>query len=164
MDPDTVLTTVIEVAIGIAGFSGIVAALSQRSSAISIEGFLYLRVLLTASFLCIFFSFLPLLLASAEVEDRAIWVIPSSIWSATFTIVLIYRAIELRRTGTNFARQPIVHLAAICALIAVFLCLVNVVFFESAWPYLTSMVLILFAAAFSFIALLYEVLPQQSGT
>lgn len=164
MSPDTVLTTVIEVAIGIAGFSGIVAALGRRNSGMSAEALLYLRVLLTASFLCIFFSFLPLLLATAKVSSQTIWIIPSGLWAATFLMVLMYRAIELRRTGVNFVRRPVVVLAAMCALTAVFLCLANVVLIEDAWPYLVSMVLILFAAAFSFIALLYEVLPRPPGS
>jgi len=163
MEPETILTSVIEVAIGIAGFSGIVAALSQKGSTISEEGHLYLRVLLTASFLCIFFSFLPMLLIAAGIDKKLVWVLPSGLWVGAFILVFIYRVIELSKTGANFVRRPVVLLTAVCGLSAVGLCVTNVLILESDWPYLVAMVLVLFAAAFSFVALLYELLLQPAG-
>ena len=74
MDPDAVLTTAIEVAIGIAGFSGVVVALGSR---IGIEwpksAPVSLSALLLMSISTVFFGFLPLLMLSAAVSEERVW-------------------------------------------------------------------------------------------
>jgi hypothetical protein len=158
MDNFSILTSIVEVAIAIAGFSGIVASLSGKGKEMSLEGKLYLKILLTASFLCISFSFFPMLLKSSGLAEPEIWIIPSYVWLGTFGTVLIIRSVGLRKSGTNMFRRPAIYVTAFLGLSAFFLCLTNVIMLISAWPYLTAMVLILFAAGFSFIALLYELL------
>lgn len=164
MDTTTILTSVLEVSIGIAGFSGIVATLGNRAKGLSSEARLYLRVLLTASFLCILSSFLPLLLESGGVTGSKVWTIPSIAWVCLFASVLIYRAYENRKSPSQFLKRPVISMAAILGLSATVLCLVNIFVMQTAWPYLVTTVLILFAGAFAFVALLYELISEQGGT
>jgi hypothetical protein len=149
------------VSIGIAGFSGIVAALGSRARKLSAEARLYLRVLLTASFLCILSSFLPLLLEAGGVTGPRIWTIPSTVWVSLFTAVLVFRAYENRQTPSQFLKRPVIGMAAVLGFSATVLCLFNIFYVQEAWPYLATTVLILFAGAFSFVALLYELIAEE---
>ena len=153
MDPTTILTSVIEVAIGIAGFSGIVAALDKGRAEISPEAWFYLRILLGGSDSVIVFSFLPLLLGSAEVTEPYVWVYPSIL----FLIYTILRNVYLitQNTGSQ-SWSAINHVAFALMVLSALLCLLNVLVFEEAWPYLTSMVLTLVNAGLAFFALLYR--------
>ncbi len=78
MDPQDALTTVAEIAIAIAGFSGVAAVLGRRA-----EGqwasfdVLRLRLLLRSSFGIVIFCFLPIVLSSASVAAEKVWA-PSS--------------------------------------------------------------------------------------
>jgi hypothetical protein len=162
-DASTILTSVLEVSIGIAGFSGIVAAVGNRAMKLSPEARLYLRVLLTASFLCILTSFLPLLLESAGVSGSEVWTIPSMVWIVLFSGVLVYRFYEARRAPAQMFRQPVILVAGILSIIATGLCIANIMHFKAAWPYLVTTVLILFAGAASFVALLYELLSEENA-
>jgi hypothetical protein len=161
VDASTILTSVLEVSIGIAGFSGIVAALGNRAKSLSGEARLYLRVLLTASFLCILSSFLPLLLEAGGITGSMVWTIPSTVWVCLFVGVLVYRAYEIRKAPTQFLKRPVIGMAAVLGILATVLCLINIFILQTAWPYLVTTVLILFAGAFSFVALLYELISEE---
>lgn len=164
VDTSTILTSVLELSIGIAGFSGIVATLGNRATGLSSEARLYLRVLLTASFLCILSSFLPLLLEAGGVTGSKVWTIPSTVWVCLFVCVIAYRAYENRKSQSKFLKRPVISVAAVLGLSATVLCVVNVFLMQSAWPYLLSTVLILFAGAFAFVALLYELISEEGDT
>lgn len=161
MDTSTILTSVLEVSIGIAGFSGIVAALGSRARKLSAEARLYLRVLLTASFLCIFCSFLPLLLEAGGVTGPKKWTIPSAVWVFLFLSVMVFRTYENRKDPSQFLKRPVIGMAGVLGMSATILCLLNIFLLQSAWPYLVTTVLILFAGAFSFVALLYELITDE---
>jgi hypothetical protein len=162
-DASTILTSVLEVAIGIAGFSGIVAALGGRATKMNPEARLYLRVLLTASFICILTSFLPLLLESAGVSGSKVWTIPSMVWIVLFTGVIVYRTYDARKSSAQVLRRPVILVAGLLAIIATGLCIANIMYLKTAWPYLVTTVLILFAGAFSFVALLYELISEENA-
>ena len=77
---DSVLTSVIQVAIAIAGFSGIVAVLGQRSEGVWDEmDRIRLQGLLVGSFATMIIAFLPYILFSAELAESLVWRIASSI-------------------------------------------------------------------------------------
>jgi hypothetical protein len=164
MDTSIILTSVLEVSIGIAGFSGIVAALGSRTRKLSAEARLYLRVLLTASFLCILSSFLPLLLEAGGIAGSRVWTIPSGIWVCLFVLVLVVRMYESRKSPSQFLKRPVISMAAVLGISATVLCVLNIITLQSAWPYLVTTVLILFAGAFSFVALLYELIAEDEDT
>ncbi|MFT7214727.1 MAG: hypothetical protein ACI9XK_004998 [Granulosicoccus sp.] len=161
VDASTILTSVLEVSIGIAGFSGIVAALGSRARKLSAEARLYLRVLLTASFLCILSSFLPLLLEAGGITGSRVWTIPSTVWVSLFFGVIVFRIYESRKAPSQFLKRPVIAMAAVLGASATALCLANIFIIQSAWPYLVTTVLILFAGAFSFVALLYELIAEE---
>jgi hypothetical protein len=91
MSWEAALGSVIEVAVGIAGFSGIVAAVGRRR-----EGQwdpmdqLLLRVLLLASGIAILFSFLPFTLIEL-MEPRLVWRILSGLLAAWVLGIAIIR-------------------------------------------------------------------------
>ena len=158
MEHSSILIVVIEVAIAIAGFSSIVVVLGRSGSAVSAEARLYLNMLLTASLLGIGAAFLPLLLEAGGVAEPLLWTVPSSIWVVIFVVVSVIRIIGVRKSGASFSRRRIGGVLMGLSTSAALLCLVNAVVLATAWPYLTAMVLIVFFAGFSFVALLYELI------
>ena len=99
MSWDAALGSVIEVAVGIAGFSGIVAAVGRRR-----EGQwdpmdqLLLRVLLLASGIAILFSFLPFTLIEL-MEPRLVWRILSGLLAAWVLGIAIIRTRQGAQLG-----------------------------------------------------------------
>ena len=155
MDPSSILTSIIEVAIGIAGFSGIVVAIARGNDQVSEVTWFYLSILLGGSAVAIVASYLPLLLISADVADPGIWIYPSG-------LLLLYQFGRNIHLFLQMRRRVIVasfvnYAASFLTILVVGLCIANIFVIKSSWPYLTSMVLILLNAGLAFLALLNEV-------
>ena len=91
MDPQDALTTVAEIAIAIAGFSGIAAVLGRHSEGewAPVDVF-RLRLLLRLSFAVVLFCFLPIVLSSASVAPKLTWAVSSGAWLAYFCTDLAF--------------------------------------------------------------------------
>jgi len=78
MNADSFLSSAVEVAIGIAGFAGIVAAIRHRDpSSWADKDRLLLRILLVASAIAVVFAWLPAVLHEAGIRSHALWQISS---------------------------------------------------------------------------------------
>jgi hypothetical protein len=160
MDPSTILTSVIEVAIGVAGFSGIVAALSRRNEQMSEEAWHYLTILLSGSATAIFASFLPLILISGGLAEDRVWMYPSALLFG-YTLFRNAYLINRARLSTEIKTRPINYVAFSLAVTVMVLCLLNAAIIRAAWPYLTSMVLTVLTAGLAFVALLHVLLRPK---
>ncbi len=162
MEPDTVLTTAIEVGIGIAGFSGIVAAIGpRRRTEWSALTRILLSILLVSTGALVGFCFLPLLLMAGGMGAPGLWMTASLAHLGYLACVTLLRVRQLGSAGAlspdQIRRRLILGVLGLIAtgLIAL-LHLANVFVFGSAWPYLTAMVVGLLGSFLLFASLLWE--------
>ena len=155
MNPESVLTSVIEVGIGIAGFSGIVAALSRTRSDWPEVARVYFSILLLMSISQVAFAFLPMLLATTGFAEEHMWRISSVVWLAWSGAILIVRITQFRRTGSS--ATPAMGATLLGFVVGFSLQTANVVYFNTAWPYLTTIVGGLLIAFSFFVQLLREI-------
>ena len=104
MEYESLFTSAIEVGIGIAGFSGIVAVLGHRSpGAWTSADRGRMGILLQTSFATVLLSFLPLLLSGIIVEKTLVWSVCSGVYVAYTMTSLVTRwpkVRELRKDPT----------------------------------------------------------------
>lgn len=146
-----------ELAIGVAGFSGIVAALTRRS-----EGdwrdidVLRLQMLLRQSIAVAMWAVIPALLLSSGLEGPVLWRVVSGCWLATAPVAFVP---VLRRARAQLAEKP----EDVSPVLAVFafgtpvagiaLQGANVILFAAAWPHLATLALGLLLSAVLFLRL-----------
>ena len=153
---DTALSAAVEVAIAIAGFSGIVAAFSQRNpGSWTAAAQLRLRVLLTSSAFAGLFAFLPFILFEAGLDASVCWRVGSAAQAAFFVGIFAYRLRQASLTGTSDAIRAY---RAMPVFIAVVLTLqvVNVAYVAQSWIYILGVIFQLFVAFSAFVALLLD--------
>jgi hypothetical protein len=101
MSWESALQSAIEVAIGIAGFSGIVGAVAGRTAGQwNAANQVRLRVLLTASGGALIFAFLPFLLIDSF-ESETVWRSLSALLAVHTTGISIYRRRQSRAAGVS---------------------------------------------------------------
>lgn len=162
VEPDGVLTTAAEVAIAIAGFSGVVAALAPRSHGTWPPGAkLFVASLLLSTAAIVGFSFLPLILLSAG-QATGTWVLCSMIHSTYLLVTTLYRFWQAKQQGLVFG-GALAALGPCLFAIAFLIQLTNVVVLRSSWPYLAAIVLSLFGA-FSIFAALLQLLWSETDS
>jgi hypothetical protein len=100
MNATDLLTTLAELGVALAGFSGIVVVVGARPAGVwSAREQVALSVLLAASGGVIVWSIVPLLLLTAEVPGRSVWLFSSGSW---FVGDIATTVVRIRQ----FARQP----------------------------------------------------------
>lgn len=103
MDSESALGSIIEVAIAIAGFSGIVAAVGRRGAGHWTEADqLRLRILLTASGAALVFAFLPFVLADL-IDRELLWRIASGLLAIYTVAISAYRLHQASQSGIGEA-------------------------------------------------------------
>ena len=146
---ESALTVTAEVGIGIAGFSGLFAAIARRSP----ENWgaaeqVTLEILLLGSGSAIFASLLPFLLLEAGLDTSACWAIGSALYGTWQAGILVMRTRQSRSLDTGpihgDMRALLVAGSAIVVLHAT-----NAVFIQSPWPYMVG---IYFQLLLSFLA------------
>ena len=151
-----------EIAIAIAGFSGIAAVLGRHSDGewASVDVF-RLRLLLRISFAVVLFCFLPIVLSSASVAPKMTWAVSSGAWLAYFCTNLAIGIPHALRTA-HLTGEPIERrYAALMGSLAagiITLHALNVVLIQEIWPYLAGLVATLVVPFTQFIRLLRGVL------
>lgn len=148
-----VLTSAIEVGIAIAGFTGIVIALSRRDGDESARALL-VSILLLASIASVFFAFLPMLLSLGGMGDASVWRACSAIFLVYIVGVGVYR---WRQIGTARRASPAVVAGGSLFLAAVLLQLPNILVWGAAGPYLVLIVAYVLYAFSIFVALVWDV-------
>jgi hypothetical protein len=85
------LTTAAQIAVGLAGFTGVASAFSGRPTDVSAEiQAERLRGMIEAGLVAVIFSLLPFLLSDLELSEAALWRLASAlylvVWTATFVL------------------------------------------------------------------------------
>lgn len=160
MSADSFFASAVEVAIAIAGFAGIVAAIRHRDiSRWAHEEQILLRMLLTASGMSISFALLPAVLAEAHLPEPTIWRIGSASLLVWQIGIWVHRSRQLRAVGTARA-TPMVLRAWV--LVAVVLQALNIEL-GTSWPYLLGIFSILLNAFTFFLILLFGRATGEQG-
>lgn len=158
MNAESFLSSTTEVAIGIAGFAGIVAAIRHRDlNAWADEERLLLRMLLIASGMSILFSWLPAVLNEADVRADTTWRLSSLGMLVWLLSTAVYRSRQIKQLDQDQLgpRVAVVWNAAILLLQGA-----NV-YLALTWPYMLGIVGILANAFMFFLVLL---LGRSSGS
>jgi hypothetical protein len=120
-----------EIGIGIAGFSGVIVALTVSSSQKWHAGRrITLNMLLVSSGVAVFFSLLPFFLFEIGVTEPVVWTIASGLFALVSGGILVFRIVSQRSLRTmNYLRLSI-------TLFNIGLCVVNVFAWQVSWPFL----------------------------
>ena len=151
MEFESLFTSAIEVGIGIAGFSGIVAVFGHRSSGQwtrADRG--RMSILLQTSFATVLLSFLPLLVSHMVSDSEIVWTICSGMYvayTAVSLVVRLPRVRELRKDPENEVDDSYFYLVISGMAISVLLQLANVFWLRTGWPYAIG---VLWTMTFSF--------------
>ncbi len=164
MEAASTLEVIAEIAIAIAGFSGVVTALSIRTSQWTELDKVRLRTLLQASFGTVLFSLLPLVLFSTTLGKPTIWVIVSSAWliyMGVSTIPFVLGAVRKSSSVPDgLGRLPIALFLGIVGSVVVVQAL-NVAILRAAWPHLTAMLVGLIASSVAFLRLIQSLVSGE---
>ena len=160
MEPTEVLYLIVEASLALAGFAGVVNALTRRAgSAIGVMPRLRLVNLLATSFAALFLSLLALGLHAMDVEPATVWRIVSAAGLPPMVYFPIHSIREIRRTfGPEAARRSaplwVVNVPVF------FVCVLqvwNVAVGGLFWPFFAFVVTLFAVGSWSFVFLvLYE--------
>lgn len=137
------LDSILEVGIGIAGFSGVVVAFGRGEW--STRAIHLLPTLLDLSFVVIVLSFIPMIMLSTDMQVSSVWRASSTLTALYIAAVLPYRAMRMRRLGlerTGLSRYLGVGLNSLALLLS----FANIFWIQAPWPHLVSLVLMLVLA------------------
>ena len=151
---ETALSSSIEVAIGIAGFSGIIAVFGRKpGEKWAIDDVLRLQMLLTASAIAALFSFLPFVLSDTDLNDAAVWRIGSGLQILWFVSISTFRLRQasLVKASPNFGMTRIMFpFFIVCTLLQ----LANAFVYATAWLYVVGVIYQLAVGFGAFVSLL----------
>lgn len=151
---DSALGSIIEVAIALAGFAGIVAAVGRRGAGQwSAADQLLLRVLLLSSGAAIIFAFLPFILVEL-LEPATLWRVLSSLLALWLTVVAILRTRQSRSHGITQVLDLRLKYFIGCGLAVIVVLVTNVVWLGSASLYLVGLLWQVTISFVSFVTLL----------
>ena len=151
MEFESLFTSAIEVGIGIAGFSGIVAVLGYRSAGEwSRVDRARMGILLQTSFATVLLAFLPLLVSGAIANRELLWSICSGIYVVYMALSLVIRIPRIREHRKDPANEiDNFYLYSVISAIATTVALqfANIVWLRTGWPYAVG---VLWTMTFSF--------------
>ena len=159
MSPEDVLQSIAEIAIGLAGFSGLVAAFAQRPGHTwKGEQKARIVILVILSFGMILASFLPFALSGISESRALIWGVPMVAFSALALTILGYWVLVARRRGYQlqfpFVSIPIIFVASLMQVLAG-LSGFGLVFPHSPTVFVFGLLSVLLFAANMFLAMLH---------
>jgi hypothetical protein len=151
---------VVEIAVGIGGFAGIIAAIRQRSvEDWPLDQRVLLQMLLVASAVAATFALLPAVLADAGFSSPTMWRIASSLLLAWILGIAAYRVRQFRKLeiAPQFPRLLTIFVGFGTILQCLNLAL------ASSWPYLVGVFVVL-VNGFSYFLLLLFGRQEGPGT
>jgi len=147
---ESALSLSVEVSIGIAGFSGVIAVLKSGQAKLTEEERVAFEVLMGASGWTMLFGILPLVLADS-ISGDSIWRVCSALYAVSWIVIAVSRLVEYQRGRISRAvALPIV----IVATLITSLLLANTVWLGAYWLYLAVIILQLANAFVMFYRLL----------
>lgn len=163
---ESILSSAIEVGIGVLGFSGIVIALaSQKSSSVGI----LLSTLVVASIALVSFSFLPQFFGLFELESTISWRLGSATMAIYVLIMSGYRMVRGHwHTDPTSINDQVTRVSYLIVVLAnwlfVILQIANVVVIGQAWPYLLHIGYYVLFSMWTFATLLWVVWADKDDT
>jgi hypothetical protein len=144
---EVLLIGIATLGVTLAGFAGVVAVFRQDDTWTDVHAF-RLRVLVRNSLAVMFMSLLPLAFFAGFGDERAA-VGAASSSSAVWMLISI---VQLQRQWLRIARfTAIANLtSSVIAWLATALFVVNAIWLDRAWPYVTALCLVLLTAALAF--------------
>ena len=161
------LSTIAEVGLGLAGFTGILVALGRSPGAFSRPEVLRLLLLLVTSFGAVFLSLLPFAIHESGVTGSACWRLSSALLAAFTSVPLAYLGYRVRRHRDEFGRvlsHTVFAIVGIGSSIIVVLQLFNVAGLGAPprlGPYLFGLLWLLFVASLQFARILFVRFPGE---
>jgi hypothetical protein len=156
-DPIGTLNILVEAAVAIAGFSGVVVVFGRRATGewSPVERG-RIRNLLVTSFTVLFLSLATLLLLHAGIASETTWRVGSAIWTviAAHQVILVLRRYHTVRDDPQRASTVAVVLMTGVTLIIITLNIGNALALSQFWPFLTAQVWLFAVACHSFALLL----------
>ncbi len=147
------LDSVLEVGIGIAGFSGVIIAFNRGHW--SIRQLHLLPTLLDLSFITLFLGFVPMVLIVMALSDETVWRIASCLATLYLVAILPLRSSRLSRLGIDYlSTGRIASLALHLAMLG--LSTANMLWLATFWPHLAVLVTLLLLAFGVFAQLVSE--------
>ena len=157
MDVTEILIGITEIAIALAGFTGVVVAFGSRREGSWHPGDrLRLGFLLEASLTAAGFALLGLLLVSTELNQATAWVLCSALWPIFMAISLATSRKALKENqDTHGDVDRIANKVTVAVfMIAVVLQAINAVHWQQFWPFLFALTTNLAGAAMQFTRLI----------
>jgi 4-hydroxybenzoate polyprenyltransferase len=148
---EVVLTSFIEVGIGIAGFSSIVVALSRSTISEDMK-VAFLQIWIQSGAIIIF-SAVPLLLEATRLDRELLYVISSYLYGTFLLVVIVFGPIRKR-----FRAHPILLVTLLFPITVLF----NAIYLGQAWPYLSVLLAGIFIAFLSFYQLIRDMWSRES--
>ena len=150
------LSTIAEVSIALAGFTGVVAVLGRRSSGgWSSEELLQLRALVETSLAALFVSFVPGMVSSAVGSETAVWRWSNGFIAGAHLAILLAFFVRARNAAPTVGQKilgsvgagfVLLHLGAAVGIVA-----------WAAPLFVLGLLGLLFVAAHNFVLLLFSV-------
>jgi hypothetical protein len=150
MQPSELLSTLVEFSVAVAGFAGVVAAMSpQRLSEWTELQRVFFSALLGSTAISAGVSILAMVMLSAPVSASAAWSATSSVHLVLLLAVLVIRSLEARADDSAVSPTSILIFVAVCGL--VLLQGINAVLVHAGWLCVAGL------SAYAFLSLLYFV-------
>ena len=155
------LSTIAEVGLGLAGFTGILVALGRSRAAFSRPEVLRLLLLLVSSLGAVFLALFPFALYESGVGDSACWRLSSVILAAFTSISLAYLGYQIQRYRGEFGElfsSTVFAIVATGSLAIFVLQLSNAVGLGApprSGPYVFGLLWLLFIASLQFARILF---------
>jgi hypothetical protein len=151
---ESALSSSIEVAIAIAGFSGIIAVFGRKpGESWPVEDILQLQMLLTASAVAGLFSFLPFVLVETQIEDQLVWKAGSGLQILWLVTISIFRLRQVTIAGAS-AAVGMTKVLVPFFVITLILQIANVSIYASAWVYVLGVIFQLSVGFAAFVTLI----------
>ena len=160
MEGESILQTMAEVSVALAGFTGVVAAFGQRREQWSATDTLRFRVMLGTSLSALGFSILPFAVHHMGAEPTATWGISSAILAGFFVIMVLVDTRRMRQLGATKDAAfrmwvPLLGFSlASVAIVSQVLNALSIGFHRSFGPYFLALCCMLLVCAIMFIRLL----------
>ena len=138
MTADSVLSSLVEVAVGLAGFAGIITAIRQRNVASwSPRDRVLLQALFGSSAAAIAFGIAPGILAEAHFSPHRIWRAGSTALLVWFAVIPVIRERQMRKQGLS-ALTSTMGLATLLWVLLLALLQAFNLYRPTPWPYLVG--------------------------
>lgn len=134
------LDSILEMGMGIAGFSAVVIAFGRREW--TSKTMLLLPSVLDIAFVTVVLAFIPMILLTTTLSQPVVWQIASAATAAYIAVVIPYRTVRIRQLFFNpINRGRRLSLAVNTLILG--LSLANVFWLHTGWPHLAALVLML---------------------